>query len=67
MQVVYCNVFMCMSIFFLFRVAMGLAPLQCDHSVLVMLREASALFTKSDLYMRCACAHGWPLGLVAQP
>ena len=46
---------------------MGLVPLQCDRSVLVMLQAASALFTKSQLYIRRACAHGQPLGLVAQP
>ncbi len=29
--------------------------------------QACALFTKSQLYMRRACAHGRPLELVAQP
>jgi hypothetical protein len=58
MQAVYCNAFMCKSNCLLLGLAMGLAPLQCVVSVLVNLQAASSHNLQSQLYVRCACAHG---------
>ncbi len=58
MQAVYCNAFMCKSNCLLLGLAMRLAPLQCILSVLVNLQAASSHNLQSQLYVRCACAHG---------